>query len=133
MHTTNYTQTFITASPDTTVNFGKVPEKPGSIAQLQYALLSERPYEMTSDDLLFEVYAQRNGIDEAKRDEARAAFFSKPQACLRASPLVKQFGWGLHHDAEGRVAMVGVDTDAYREMTHRHDIKCVPGIRTKRG
>lgn len=132
MHTTNYIGTFITVSPDTVAESGTVPSKVGSIAQLQHALLSASPYTMTSDDLLFEVYAQRKDISEEEREDARAAFFAKPQACLRASPLVKQFGWGLHHDAEGRVALVGVETDQYRDMIERADVKTVPGIRSKR-
>lgn len=132
MHTTNYIGTFITVSPDTVAESGTVPSKVGSIAQLQHALLSASPCTMTSDDLLFEVYAQRKDISEEEREDARAAFFAKPQACLRASPLVKQFGWGLHHDAEGRVALVGVETDQYRDMIERADVKTVPGIRSKR-
>lgn len=132
MHTTNYIGTFITVSPDTVAESGTVPSKVGSIAQLQHALLSASPYTMTSDDLLFEVYAQRKDISEEEREDARAAFSAKPQACLRASPLVKQFGWGLHHDAEGRVALVGVETDQYRDMIERADVKTVPGIRSKR-
>lgn len=132
MHTTNYIETFITVSPDTAADAGMVPAKAGSVAQLQHALLSANPYGMTSDDLLFEVYAQRNGIDEQGKAEARAAFFAKPQACLRASPLVKQFGWGLHHDAEGRVALHGVETGRYRELSEQPDIKTLRGMRSKR-
>lgn len=132
MHTTNYHETFITVSPDTTAEAGTVPVKEGSIAQLQYALVSARPYAMTSDDLLFAVHALRNGIAEADRAEARAAFFSKGQACLRASPLVKQFGWGVHHDAEGRIALVGVESEDYRALDERADVKSIPGMRSKR-
>ncbi len=132
MHTTNYTETFITVSPDTTAQAGTIPPKTGSVAQLQYVLLAEAPYTLTSDDLLFEVFARRNAIAEADRREARAAFFSKPKACLRASPLVKQFGWGVHHDAEGRVAIHGVGTDRYEELVAREDVKKRPGMRSER-
>lgn len=130
--TTNYTDTFITASADSKATAGTVPTKPGTIAAEQYRLLSERPYQLTSDDLLFEVHAIRNGIAEADRTAERAAFFAKPKACLRASPLVKQFGWGLHHDAEGKVAAHGVETDAYRALANRADLKVVPGMRSSR-
>lgn len=132
MHTTNYRETFITVSPDTKAEVGTVPAKEGSIAQLQHGLLAATPYALTSDDLLFEVHALRNGVAEADRAEARTVFFSKPQACLRASPLVKQFGWGLHHDAEGRVALIGMESDDYRALGQRADVKSVPGIRSKR-
>ena len=132
MHTTNYHETLITVSPDTKAQAGTVPVKQGSIAQLQYALVSANPYVLTSDDVLFEVHARRNGIPDAERAEARAAFFSKGQACLRASPLVKQFGWGVHHDAEGRIALVGVESEDYRALSERADVKSVPGMRSKR-
>ena len=87
---------------------------------------------MTSDDLLFEVYARRNGIADADRPVARAALFAKPQACLRASPLVKNFGWGLHHDSEGRVAAFGVETETYHALVSRADVTVVPGMRSRR-
>ena len=86
----------------------------------------------TSDDLLFEVHALRQGIAAKDRKPAREAFFAKPQACLRASPLVKQFGWGLHHDADAKVAAYGVDSEAYRELSARADLKIVAGMRSKR-
>ena len=130
--TTNYHRTFITVSPDSTAEAGRVPPREGSIAQLQYALLAAQPYQLTSDDLLFAVHARRRAIPESEWAEARGAFFSKPQACLRASPLVKQFGWGLHHDAAGRVALHGVETERYRALSADPDITCLRGMRSKR-
>ena len=130
--TTNYTDTFITASCDSKAAAGMVPTKRGSIAELQYRLLAERPYALTSDDLLFEVHGIRNGITEADRASERAAFFAKPKACLRASPLVKQFGWGLHHDAEGKVAAWGAETEDYRRLAVDETLKRVHGMRTSR-
>ncbi|MCG2598309.1 DUF6157 family protein [Achromobacter insuavis] len=130
--TTNYTEAFITASPDSTATVGTTPTKAGSIAQIQHDLLTRQPYHYTSDDLLFEVHAIRHGIAAKDRKPAREAFFAKSQACLRASPLVKQFGWGLHHDAESKVAAYGVDTQAYRDLSARADLKIVPGMRSKR-
>ncbi|MFY4258913.1 DUF6157 family protein [Achromobacter xylosoxidans] len=130
--TTNYTATFITASPDSTATAGTTPAKANSIAQLQHALLTRHPYHYTSDDLLFEVYAIRNGIASRDRKPAREAFFARPHACLRASPLVKQFGWGIHHDAESKVAIHGVESAAYRELSARADLKIVAGMRSRR-
>ncbi|WCL53718.1 DUF6157 family protein [Gimibacter soli] len=129
---TNYYQSFITCSADCPAREGEIPAKPGTIAALQYDLLANGPYTITSDDLLFEVHAIRNGIAASDRDAEKAAFFSKPKACLRASPLVKQFGWGLHHDEEGRIALVGLGTETYKDLTSRADIKTVPGMRSKR-
>ncbi|WP_431855762.1 DUF6157 family protein [Azospirillum sp.] len=129
---TNYRNTFITVSPDCGAAQGTVPAKAESVAGLQHALLRERPYAITSDDLLFEVFARRNDIAETDRPQARAAFFAKPQACLRVSPLVKQYGWGLHHDGDGRVALHAVESDDYRRLLARPDLTIVAGMRNRR-
>jgi Family of unknown function (DUF6157) len=130
---TNYLRTFITVSPDSKAVSGIVPSKAGGIASLQHALLLEQPYAFTSDELLFEVHIRRNGIAKTDRDHERALFFARSHACLRASPLVKQFGWGLHHDEVGKIAAYGVNTDAYRELVTRPDLKIVSGMRSRRG
>jgi hypothetical protein len=125
MHTTNYCDTLITPSADCPVPTGTVPEKPGTVAQVQHALLAE-PYQHSSDDLLFAAHQERGG------DKSRDEFFAKPQACLRASPLVKQFGWGLHHDGEGRVALVSPDSADYRRLMEDPAVEKVAGMRSKR-
>ena len=132
MHTTNYRNTLITVSPDTSADQAHIPDRSGTIAALQYALLANHPYAMTSDDLIFEVHAIRSGIDEAKRQEARTQFFSRGQACLRSSPLVKQFGWGIHHDGSGRIALVAVESPEYEALLERSDVSVVSGMRSKR-
>ena len=132
MHSTNYRNTLITVSPDTSADQARIPDRPGTIAALQYALLANRSYEMTSDDLIFEVHTIRSGIDEAERQNARNQFFSKGQACLRSSPLVKQFGWGIHHDDSGRIALVAIGSPEYEALLERSDVLVVPGMRSKR-
>lgn len=130
--TTNYRNAFILVATDCPVALAVEPFKPGTIAAIQLAVLREAPYAMTSDDLLFETHAIRTGLAASKRAAARTAFFAKPQACLRASPLVKQFGWGLHHDADERVAAHAMESGEYRELAARHDLQIVPGMRSRR-
>jgi len=130
-YSTNYRGTLITVSTDCPVDHGTVPARPGTIAALQHDLLAD-PYRLTSDDLLFEVHAIRTGVAEDARDAARAALFARPQACLRASPLVKQFGWGLHHDGAGRVAAVAVESPDYARLLADPAVAKVPGMRSKR-
>ncbi|SDH97701.1 DUF6157 family protein [Agrococcus jejuensis] len=116
--TTNYAGAFIEVAPDSTAAGPEVPPARAtpSVAELQHALLAEHPYRYTSDELLFEVHAIRSSIADADRDAARAAFLAKDQACLRASPLSKRYGWGTHHDSDGRVALVGVGTAEYAAL-----------------
>ena len=132
MHTTNYRDTLILPSPDCAAQSGMVPTKPGSIAAMQHDRLAAKPYALSSDDLIFGVHAERQGILEADRAAARDVYFSKGQACLRASPLVKSFGWALHHDAEGRVALVDPASTLFAELFDREDITKLAGMRSKR-
>ncbi|WP_309237962.1 DUF6157 family protein [Streptomyces albidus (ex Kaewkla and Franco 2022)] len=46
----------------------------------------------------------------------RRAFLSKPRPCLRASPLPKKYGFGLHFDDEGRVALCPVESEEYMRL-----------------
>jgi hypothetical protein len=118
-HTTNYSDTFICIAEDSMVSAGTPPpEKPEnpSIAARAFRMISEHPYRYTSDDVVFTVYANRKQIPAAEREDARAAFFSKGQPCLRASDLGKKYGWGIHADGEGRIALYGVETDAYERL-----------------
>lgn len=116
-HTTNYNGTFIEVSEDCPIDHGAEPPiaENLSIAALHYRLISEKPYGRTSDDVIFETHALRKGIDPNDQD-ARAEFFSKGQPCLRSSPLGKRYGWGTHHDAEGRVALVPRDSEEYAAL-----------------
>lgn len=109
-----------------------VSDKAPSVAALQYALIAEHPYELTSDDVLFEVHAERRAIPEDERDAAREQFFSKAQACLRSSPLGKRYGWGIHHDADSRVALVPLGSEEYAALASDPTIKQVKAMRSKR-
>jgi hypothetical protein len=113
--TTNYTDTFIAVAPDCDVAGGIEPPERAtpSVAGMTFRMIAGEPYRFTSDDVIFGVWADRRGIPEAERAAAREVFFSKGQACLRASDLGKRYGWGVHSDAEGRVALVGVETPEY--------------------
>lgn len=133
MHSTNYRDTLILPSPDCAAADASRPERQGSIAQMQHERLTCAPYALTSDNLLFGIYAVRRNIAEGERDAARQAFFSKGQACLRASPLVKSYGWALHHDTEERVALIDPAGSRFSELMARDDVKKLAGLRSRRG
>lgn len=132
-HTTNYTNTFIEVSEDCRTEHGEEPPiaENLSIAALHYRLMTEEPYTRTSDDVLFETHALRKGIDPSDT-AARAEFFSKGQACLRASPLSKRYGWGTHHDAEGRVALVPRDSAEYARLAADPALAHTSAMRSRR-
>jgi hypothetical protein len=118
VHSTNYFDAFIAIASDSDAVRGTVPRETAnpSVALRTFQMIHGRPYQNTSDDVIFTVYADRNGIPTAERAAARKDFFSKGQACLRASDLGKKHGWGIHSDAEGRVALYGVETEEYKEL-----------------
>lgn len=117
MHTTNYTDTLILPAPDTKAQAAVAPPTgKGTVAELQYERLSAEDYSWTSDDLLFDVHCQRKGIAEPDRPAEREKYFSKGQACLRTSPLAKTYGWALHFDSAGRIALVPMGSTRAAEL-----------------
>src|SRR5262245_46617037 len=135
----NYVSTFIAVAPDSKAAAGTTPPTRGdnpTVAQLEYALISARPYQLTQEDVQFAVHIGRAGVDArqiaAKRDELWSQFFAKPMACMRASPLPKSYGWGLHFDAKGRVALVGVETKEYARLAKDRSVKHLAAMRSKR-
>lgn len=135
MGSTNYASTFIQVAEDCPVPAAAEPpagSKAPTIAELQYRLIAEHPYELTSDDVLFTVHATRHGIPEEERPAVREAFFARDQACLRSSPLGKRYGWGVHHDAQGRVGLVPLGSDEYRALSADPSVKQLRAMRSKR-
>jgi hypothetical protein len=124
--------TFVLIAPDSTATAGTVPppkgEKP-TVAVLQHQLLTAQPYALTLEDLIFEIHVRRMGLSpqeaKTKAKEIRKELFAKPHACMRASPLTKQYGWGVHHDGEGRMALYGVESAEYRRFASGE----VPGVK----
>lgn len=131
MHSTNYTNTLICPAEDCQA-VAKVPEKVGSVAALQYELLFEHPYQLTSDDVLSSVAATRKGISTKDLDSFRQEYFSKGQPCFRASPLTKTHGWAVHSDANGFVALLAPDENAFAELHADEAVKKINAMRNKR-
>ena len=107
IHTTNYRNTFIEVAEDCPVNLAETPPVKGdkkSVANLQFEVLFKAPYLHTSDDVLFQVFAERNELIDVEYKVARQTFFSKGQPCFRTSPLPKRYGFGIHYDDYGRIA-----------------------------
>lgn len=135
VHTTNYQNTFIAVADDCPSAIGEVPPTKGdtqSIANIQFEILRKNPYKFTSDDVLFQVYAARNDVPENELQAARAHYFSKGQACLRASPLTKRYGWGIHNDQDGKIALYGCETEEYEKLSTDEAPKVVKAMKSSR-
>jgi hypothetical protein len=135
VHTTNYKDTFIEIADDSPASSGEIPPLKGdkkSVANLQYELISKNPYKFTSDDVLFKVYAERNDLSESELAQAREQFFSKGQPCLRASPLTKRYGWGIHNDENGKIALFGSDSETYKKFCKDKSVTTVKAMKSSR-
>lgn len=128
MHTTNYFDTFIAVAEDSAATASTVPPARAtpSVAELTFTRIAEKPYGLTSDEVIFGVWADRHAIADADRDDARAQFFSKGQPCLRSSDLGKRYGWGVHADRAGRVALVALGSAEYERLASGIDAEGNP-------
>lgn len=139
-HTTNCFNTFIRVAEDCPAETGEEPPpragKP-TVAGLQYAMLAKAPYKYTSDDVIFATSAAGRECDakisKKERGLARETFFSRGQACMRASRVGKRFGWGVHANGEGRIAIYAVDSKRYQALSRDPQLTQVRAMRSKRG
>lgn len=134
-HTTNYHNTFIAIAEDCPVSKAEIPPIRGdkkSVANLQFEILKDSPYKFTSDDVLFQVFAERNDLTKSDYEEERKKFFSKGQPCFRASPLTKRYGFGIHNDASGKIAMYGLETEGYSKLVADNSVEKVKAMRSKK-
>ena len=135
IHTTNYKNTFIEVAEDCPINISEVPplkEDKKSVANYQFEILDKNPYQFTSDDVLFQVFAERNDLTKGDFPTEREKFFSKGQPCFRASPLAKRYGYGIHFDENGRIAIYGIETEEYAKFVADASIQKVMAMRTKK-
>jgi uncharacterized protein DUF6157 len=119
MHSTDYFDTFIAVAEDCVAPGATVPPErtPASVAERTFRLIADSPYRYTSDDVVFTVWADRRAIPETGRAAARAEFFATGRPCLRSSDLGKRYGWGIHSDSNGRVALVPLHSDDYARFS----------------
>ena len=134
-YTTNYQNTFIEIAEDCPVAKGVIPPEKNSgksIANIQFELIGKHPYKYTSDEALFECYAIKNQITKNELPKVKEQFFSKGQPCFRASPLTKQYGWGVHYNSDGKIALYGCESKEYKSFSKDKALKIVKALRSKK-
>ena len=115
----NYYDTLIEIADDCLATTGQVPQARGgkkTKAMIEYELLVEHPYTYTEEDIAFEVYAVVHDIPKRSWAKEREKFLSKGHPHLRVSALAKRYGWGLHNNAEGKIAVVAVESPEYKRL-----------------
>jgi hypothetical protein len=131
----NYFDTFIEVADDCPANTALVPQPKGqkkTVPVLQYEMIAGQPYRYTQEDVLFEVYVAYNDIPAAERPAERERFFTKGQPCLRSSALGKLYGWGIHGDANGKVALYAIESEDYKRLAGDSNLKHLKAMRSKR-
>jgi len=134
----SYVNTFIRVAPDCPVEVAEVPTARAqpSVAELQHTLLSQYPYRFTEEELYVRVHGYRKGLADAeietRHDELHAEVFAKPQACLRASPLTKRYGYGAHYDARSRIALYPHQSDEYVRLAADDALQQLDAMRSSR-
>lgn len=130
---------FIEIAPDCETGKAIVPQDKGdkrSIATIEYELLSSKPYQYTLAELKFATHVLHKQIPQAElkahRQQLRDAFFAKPYACMRASPLTKKYGWGAHYDESGKIAIYPVESAEYKRFVKDNNIRKFSAMRSKR-
>ncbi|MBP3839533.1 MAG: hypothetical protein J6D35_01025, partial [Chryseobacterium sp.] len=58
--------------------------------------------------------------------------FSKGQACFRSSALSKRYGFGIHHNEEGKVAIYPAGSEEYERLVNDDSVAKVKAMRNKR-
>ncbi|MBX2817791.1 MAG: hypothetical protein KTR24_17430 [Saprospiraceae bacterium] len=135
IHSTNYANVLIEVAEDCPIDFGQPPPEKGdkkTVANHQFSMLHDKPYAYTSDDVLFTVFARRKGFSEVDFVSERARFFSKGQPCFRASPLTKRYGWGVHSNADSKIALYAVDSKEYQDLLADPSVKKVKAMKSRR-
>ncbi|MGP0584088.1 DUF6157 family protein [Paenibacillus timonensis] len=135
----SYKNTFIRVSPDCPADRGIEPvsTRPAKPAHMiQYELLSQAPYRYNHEELLFEVHIRHKQIPkevvQERGQELWEELFSKPHPCLRASVLPKKYGWGVHYDEQGKIAIYGMESPDYQRFTASTDIQLLNAMRNSR-
>lgn len=119
-----YIDTFIQIAPDSTATAAVIPEnnRPKKTLHLiQYELLMEKPYHYTHEDLVFAVYVIRQEFSNeelaGQSDKIREDLLKKEHPCMRASALTKKYGWGAHHNQDGKIAIYPMESEMYKTLS----------------
>lgn len=114
----------IQVSEDTEAVRGEEPPEDGThktVVRIQYEVLAENPYEFTEQGFYHEVHVVRR-----RRTDLKIGAYS-----IKRMPLLKKYGWGIHRDIEGKLALVACESDRYRELLSDPSVRKTKAYRSK--
>jgi Family of unknown function (DUF6157) len=68
----------------------------------------------------------------ASQPAERKKFLSKGHPHLRVSPLAKRYGWGIHNNADGKIALIAVESPEYKRLMNDPRTTKVKAFRSTR-
>jgi hypothetical protein len=100
-------------------------------AAIEYELIAGEPYALTEQDVAFRTRVAMRDIPEADWPAERERFLSQEKPRLRVRALAKRYGWGIHIDSHGRVALVPVESAEYQRLAADPALRHVRAFRSK--
>src|SRR5437899_9036167 len=131
----NYYNTLIEVADDCPTKRAQVPharDGKKTKAVVEYEILVKHPYSHTEEDIAFETYAVVHDIPKEIWPKERKKFLSKGHPHLRVSPLAKRYGWGIHNDAAGKIALIAVESSGYKQLVDDPHTTKVKAFRSTR-
>jgi hypothetical protein len=128
-------ETFIEVAEDCPAAHAEVPPARGdrpTKAAIEYELIVGEPYALTEEDVAFRTRVVMRDIPTADWPAERERVRSQEKPRLRVSALAKRYGWGIHIDSHGCVALVAVESAEYQRLAGDPALRHVRAFRTKR-
>lgn len=101
-------------------------------AAIEYELIAGDPYGLTEEEVAFRTRVVMRDVPESDWPAERERLLSKTKPRLRVSALAKRYGWGIHIDTHGRVALVPVESAEYRRLAADPALRHVRAFRSMR-
>ena len=127
--------TFIEVAEDCPAVRGEVPPARAgraTKAAIEYELIAGEPYGLTAEDVAFRTRVLMRDIPEANWSAERERLLSQEKPRLRVSALAKRYGWGIHIDSHGRVALVPIESEEYQRLAADPALRHIRAFRPKR-
>lgn len=96
----------IMVAEDSVVDRAVVPGPKKTIPRITYEVLIENPYKYTEEDLRHEVHVVRRNKSGLKLGSYN----------IKRSLLLQKFGWGIHRNKQGKMALIPVESAKYQEL-----------------
>jgi hypothetical protein len=109
----------ITVSEDYPSKKSKQPLREGTAIKLLHDVLEANPYKYTEREYFHHVHHVLRKRTDLKIDEYK----------IRRSDLVKKYGYGIHTNAEGKIAMVPCESTKYKMLLEDESIAKVQGYK----